>query len=115
MGAKMGAKTGTSLMGMPWVGGLLILQRCLSFLGCPYGRGVSPMVECQTSSGEVAEWSIASDLKSDEPKGSVSSNLTLSVLSYIGWLGGALSHLVSLLSFWKSSCEDCDLECQLIA
>jgi hypothetical protein len=32
-----------------------------------------------THPGEVAEWSIASDLKSDEPKGSVSSNLTLSV------------------------------------
>jgi uncharacterized protein (TIGR04168 family) len=29
--------------------------------------------------GEVAEWSIASDLKSDEPKGSGSSNLPLSV------------------------------------
>lgn len=29
--------------------------------------------------GEVAEWSNALDLKSSEPKGSVSSNLTLSV------------------------------------
>jgi hypothetical protein len=31
--------------------------------------------------GKVAEWSIASDLKSDEAKASVSSNLTLSVLN----------------------------------
>ena len=31
--------------------------------------------------GKVAEWSIASDLKSDEAKASVSSNLTLSVFS----------------------------------
>jgi hypothetical protein len=30
--------------------------------------------------GKVAEWSIASDLKSDEVKASVSSNLTLSVI-----------------------------------
>jgi hypothetical protein len=30
-------------------------------------------------SGEVAEWSIASDLKSDEVKASESSNLSLSV------------------------------------
>ena len=30
--------------------------------------------------GEMAEWSIASDLKSDELTGSVSSNLTLSFL-----------------------------------
>jgi hypothetical protein len=29
--------------------------------------------------GKVAEWSIASDLKSDEAQASVSSNLTLSV------------------------------------
>ena len=33
-----------------------------------------------TKPGEVAEWSIASDLKSDEPKGSVGSNPTLSVV-----------------------------------
>jgi hypothetical protein len=31
--------------------------------------------------GKVAEWSIASDLKSDEAKASVSSNLTLSVVN----------------------------------
>jgi hypothetical protein len=31
-----------------------------------------------TDSGEMAEWSIASDLKSEELTGSVSSNLTLS-------------------------------------
>jgi hypothetical protein len=31
-------------------------------------------------SGEVAEWSIASDLKSDEVKASESSNLSFSVL-----------------------------------
>ena len=38
--------------------------------------------------GEVAEWSNALDLKSSEPKGSVSSNLTLSVeLFVIGCLG----------------------------
>ena len=31
----------------------------------------------------MAEWSIASDLKSDELKGSVSSNLTLSFLTLL--------------------------------
>ena len=31
--------------------------------------------------GKMAEWSIASDLKSDEPQGSVSSNLTLPLLN----------------------------------
>ncbi len=34
---------------------------------------------CETA-GEMAEWSIASDLKSDELTGSVSSNLTLSFI-----------------------------------
>jgi hypothetical protein len=43
---------------------------------CP-GAGLNARLG--THPGEVAEWSIASDLKSDEPKGSVSSNLTLSV------------------------------------
>ena len=33
--------------------------------------------------GEMAEWSIASDLKSDELTGSVSSNLTLSFLIFL--------------------------------
>jgi hypothetical protein len=33
-------------------------------------------------SGEVAEWSIASDLKSDEVKASESSNLSLSVVFF---------------------------------
>lgn len=33
--------------------------------------------------GEVAEWSNALDLKSSEPKGSVSSNLTLSVELFV--------------------------------
>ncbi len=35
----------------------------------------------EPSSGEVAEWSIAADLKSAEPKGSGSSNLPLSAES----------------------------------
>jgi hypothetical protein len=37
-------------------------------------------------SGEVAEWSIASDLKSDEVKASESSNLSFSVLIKEWWL-----------------------------
>lgn len=36
--------------------------------------------------GEVAEWSIASDLKSDEAKTSGSSNLPLSVEEYSNYL-----------------------------
>jgi hypothetical protein len=41
-------------------------------------------------SGEVAEWSIASDLKSDEVKASESSNLSLSVLKEC-WLKNSAS------------------------
>jgi len=36
-----------------------------------------------TKIGEMAEWSIAFDLKSNEPNSSVSSNLTLSFFIFI--------------------------------
>ena len=48
--------------------------------------------------GEVAEWSNASDLKSDEPQGSVGSNPTLSVLSTF-----------AIYAIHRKCCDNCEV------